>query len=57
MLYYMLFLIFILLKYPIIFFVWKRFCIDNGVMIAHTGALMHKSGYKTKWEDTFCTQK
>lgn len=40
------------------FFVFKhRFCIDNGVMIAHTGALMHKSGYKTKWEDTFCTQR
>ncbi|VVC33114.1 Gcp-like domain,tRNA N6-adenosine threonylcarbamoyltransferase Kae1/OSGEP,Peptidase M22 [Cinara cedri] len=35
----------------------ERFCIDNGVMIAHTGALMYKSGYKTTWEDTFCTQR
>lgn len=26
-------------------------------MIAHTGALMHRSGYKTTWEDTFCTQR
>lgn len=26
-------------------------------MIAHTGALMHKSGYKTEWEETFCTQR
>ncbi|XP_060838505.1 tRNA N6-adenosine threonylcarbamoyltransferase [Rhopalosiphum padi] len=35
----------------------ERFCIDNGVMIAHTGTLMHNSGYKTIWEDTFCTQR
>uniref|UniRef100_A0A2S2PKY7 N(6)-L-threonylcarbamoyladenine synthase n=1 Tax=Schizaphis graminum TaxID=13262 RepID=A0A2S2PKY7_SCHGA len=35
----------------------ERFCIDNGVMIAHTGTLMHNSGYKTLWEDTFCTQR
>ncbi|XP_025412525.1 probable tRNA N6-adenosine threonylcarbamoyltransferase [Sipha flava] len=35
----------------------ERFCIDNGVMIAHTGALMHKSGYKAQWEETFCTQR
>lgn len=38
-------------------FVHNRFCIDNGVMIAHTGALMHNSGYKTTWENTFCTQR
>jgi len=38
-------------------FVYHRFCIDNGVMIAHTGTLMHNSGYKTIWEDTFCTQR
>ncbi|XP_025208911.1 probable tRNA N6-adenosine threonylcarbamoyltransferase [Melanaphis sacchari] len=35
----------------------ERFCIDNGVMIAHTGTLMHNSGYKTTWENTFCTQR
>ncbi|XP_065215628.1 probable tRNA N6-adenosine threonylcarbamoyltransferase [Planococcus citri] len=35
----------------------ERFCIDNGVMIAHAGALMYQSGFKCKWEDTFCTQR
>ncbi|XKL63907.1 hypothetical protein PGB90_006271 [Kerria lacca] len=35
----------------------ERFCIDNGVMIAYTGALMYSSGFKCKWEDTFCTQR
>lgn len=35
----------------------ERFCIDNGVMIAHAGAEMYKSGTKMKWEDTFITQR
>ncbi|KAK7582155.1 hypothetical protein V9T40_013600 [Parthenolecanium corni] len=35
----------------------ERYCIDNGVMIAHAGALMFKSGFHGKWEDTFCTQR
>jgi N6-L-threonylcarbamoyladenine synthase len=35
----------------------ERFCIDNGAMIAHTGAEMFRAGCITKWEDTFCTQR
>lgn len=35
----------------------ERFCIDNGVMIAHAGAEMYRSGVKMKWEDTFITQR
>lgn len=35
----------------------ERFCIDNGVMIAHAGAEMYRSGIKMKWEDTFITQR
>lgn len=35
----------------------ERFCIDNGVMIAHTGALMYENGFRCKWEDTFCIQR
>lgn len=35
----------------------ERFCIDNGVMIAHAGAEMFKSGTRMKWEDCFITQR
>lgn len=35
----------------------ERFCIDNGVMIAHAGAEMFRSGTKMKWEDCFVTQR
>jgi tRNA A37 threonylcarbamoyltransferase TsaD len=35
----------------------ERFCIDNGAMIAHTGAEMFRSGCITKLEDTNCTQR
>ncbi|KAI4471970.1 trna n6-adenosine threonylcarbamoyltransferase [Holotrichia oblita] len=35
----------------------ERFCIDNGVMIAHAGAEMFNSGTKMKWEDCFITQR
>lgn len=38
----------------------ERYCIDNGAMIAHTGALMHQSGYKanlTNWKETAITQR
>ena len=35
----------------------ERFCIDNGAMIAQAGSEMFRSGYLTKWEDTFCTQR
>lgn len=35
----------------------ERFCIDNGVMIAHAGAEMFGSGTRMKWEDCFITQR
>lgn len=35
----------------------ERFCIDNGVMIAHAGLEMFKSGTRMKWEDCFITQR
>lgn len=35
----------------------ERYCIDNGVMIAHTGMLMYLNGFDDKWENTFCTQR
>lgn len=35
----------------------ERFCIDNGVMIAHAGAEMFASGTRMKWEDCFVTQR
>lgn len=35
----------------------ERFCIDNGIMIAHAGAEMFGAGVSTKWEDTFITQR
>ena len=33
-----------------------RYCIDNGAMIAYTGMLMFKSGYKDDINDTYFTQ-
>uniref|UniRef100_T1JNZ2 N(6)-L-threonylcarbamoyladenine synthase n=1 Tax=Strigamia maritima TaxID=126957 RepID=T1JNZ2_STRMM len=35
----------------------ERFCIDNGAMIAHAGALMFTSGHTTPLEETTCTQR
>ncbi|XP_022906173.1 probable tRNA N6-adenosine threonylcarbamoyltransferase [Onthophagus taurus] len=35
----------------------ERFCIDNGIMIAHAGAEMFKSGTRMKWEDCTITQR
>lgn len=39
----------------------ERYCIDNGAMIAHTGALMFESGFIPKhsegWKDTAITQR
>lgn len=35
----------------------ERFCIDNGVMIAHAGAEMFRSGTKMKWVDSTITQR
>ena len=35
----------------------ERFCIDNGVMIAHAGLLAYETGVRTKLEDSTCTQR
>lgn len=35
----------------------ERFCIDNGVMIAHAGLEMFKSGTRMEWDDCFITQR
>lgn len=35
----------------------ERFCIDNGIMIAHAGLLAWRTGFETKFEETTCTQR
>lgn len=35
----------------------ERFCIDNGVMIAHAGEEMFQAGMYMKWDDSFITQR
>ncbi|CAI4210346.1 unnamed protein product [Parascedosporium putredinis] len=35
----------------------ERFCIDNGIMIAHAGLLAYETGFRTPLEDTTCTQR
>ncbi|ETN45541.1 uncharacterized protein HMPREF1541_09373 [Cyphellophora europaea CBS 101466] len=35
----------------------ERFCIDNGIMIAHAGLLAFETGQVTKLEDSTCTQR
>lgn len=35
----------------------ERFCIDNGIMIAHAGLLAYNSGFRTRFEDSTCTQR
>lgn len=35
----------------------ERFCIDNGIMIAHAGLLAYKAGSRLKFEDSTCTQR
>jgi N6-L-threonylcarbamoyladenine synthase len=35
----------------------ERFCIDNGIMIAHAGLLEYSTGIVTRMEDTTCTQR
>ncbi|KAL4706220.1 hypothetical protein ACJJTC_018404 [Scirpophaga incertulas] len=35
----------------------ERFCIDNGVMIAHAGMLAYKSGTRMDFKDTTITQR
>ena len=35
----------------------ERFCIDNGIMIAHAGLLAYGTGFRTRLEDSTCTQR
>ncbi|KAL5535634.1 KAE1 [Sanghuangporus sanghuang] len=35
----------------------ERFCIDNGIMIAHAGLLSFRMGYSTPLSKTTCTQR
>lgn len=35
----------------------ERFCIDNGIMIAHAGLLEYQTGVRTRLEDSTCTQR
>ncbi|CAG8574768.1 8450_t:CDS:2 [Paraglomus brasilianum] len=35
----------------------ERYCIDNGIMIAHAGLLAFRSGYTTPLENSTCTQR
>lgn len=35
----------------------ERFCIDNGIMIAHAGLLAYKTGFSTSLEDSTCVQR
>jgi N6-L-threonylcarbamoyladenine synthase len=35
----------------------ERFCIDNGVMIAHAGWEMFRSGTRMKWSESTITQR
>jgi len=44
-------------RYARLFATDERFCIDNGAMIAHTGAEMFRSGHVTPWQSTSCTQR
>ncbi|KAI4226072.1 MAG: hypothetical protein L6R36_003426 [Xanthoria steineri] len=35
----------------------ERFCIDNGIMIAHAGLLAYQTGFTTVLTDSTCTQR
>lgn len=35
----------------------ERFCIDNGIMIAHAGLLAFRTGFRTKVEESTVTQR
>lgn len=35
----------------------ERFCIDNGIMIAHAGLLAYRTGFETTLNDSTCTQR
>lgn len=35
----------------------ERFCIDNGIMIAHAGLLAYQTGFTTPLDESTCTQR
>lgn len=35
----------------------ERFCIDNGIMIAHAGLLAYRTGFRTSLRESICTQR
>ncbi|KAK3325306.1 putative tRNA threonylcarbamoyladenosine biosynthesis protein kae-1 [Apodospora peruviana] len=35
----------------------ERFCIDNGIMIAHAGLLAYETGFQTPLDESTCTQR
>lgn len=35
----------------------ERFCIDNGIMIAHAGLLAYRTGFRTPLKESTCTQR
>lgn len=35
----------------------ERFCIDNGIMIAHAGLIAYEMGYRTKMGESGCSQR
>lgn len=35
----------------------ERFCIDNGIMIAHAGLLAYRTGFRTFLKESTCTQR
>lgn len=35
----------------------ERFCIDNGIMIAHAGLLAYRTGFRTPLDESSCTQR
>ncbi|KJZ75588.1 Putative tRNA threonylcarbamoyladenosine biosynthesis protein KAE1 [Hirsutella minnesotensis 3608] len=35
----------------------ERFCIDNGIMIAHAGLLAYETGFRTPLAESQCTQR
>lgn len=35
----------------------ERFCIDNGIMIAHAGLVAYETGFRTPLEESTCTQR
>lgn len=35
----------------------ERFCIDNGIMIAHAGLLAYRTGFRTGLDESTCTQR